>query len=154
VDRDGDGIPEMELRFRFEKVRPLLAPGSNTLNLSGHAGNKEFRGSDTIVVTSLAADLRVTPRTLKQASSGEDVQARVTFREEADAEDVSISSVRLNETVPVKRVVLQHDHVLVLKFDRAAVENVLPVGDTVEVRVTGTLHGIAFTARDSIAVIY
>jgi hypothetical protein len=54
--------------------------------------------------------------------------------------------------VPVKRVVSSSRDKLIVKFDRAAVLGVLPDGERVEVRVSGTVAGQAFTARDFIRV--
>jgi hypothetical protein len=53
----------------------------------------------------------------------------------------------------VKRVVQTKGHDLVVKFDRAAVIGVLPKGQSVEVRVTGTLQGLPFAGVDHIRVI-
>jgi hypothetical protein len=55
--------------------------------------------------------------------------------------------------VPVKRVVVNKGRDLVVKFDRSAVIGVLPLGDEVEVRVTGTLQGLPFVGVDHIRVI-
>jgi len=81
------------------------------------------------------------------------VQAQITFAEGVYASNASASSIRLNGVVPVKRVVEKKGQVLVVKFDRAAVLAVLPLGSSVEVRVTGTLQGLPFAAVDHIRVI-
>ena len=69
-----------------------------------------------------------------------------------DEDDIDVTSLRLNETVPVKRVVSSSRDKLIVKFDRAAVLGVLPDGERVEVRVSGTVRGQPFTARDHIRV--
>jgi hypothetical protein len=150
VDDDQDGIPEMRLRFEFARVRPLLALGSTTLALTGRTAGVEFRGSDRIEVAPLQVSLRVTPRTLNRRSQGEDVQARLSFHGCAMGADVDVASLRLNGVVPVKRVVTIQGNELKVKFDRAAVAAILPVGNHVEVRVTGTVAGLAFAAVDQI----
>jgi subtilase family serine protease len=153
VDVDRDGLPELQVRFRFGALAPHLSIGVNLATVVGRAGGSELQGTGTIEVLALATDLWVTPRTLQRRSCGEDVQARVTFAEGLYASKVSVSSVRLNGVVPVKRVVHAHRRELVVKFDRAAVIGVLPLGDKVEVRVTGTLQGLPFVGVDHIRVI-
>jgi subtilase family serine protease/Tol biopolymer transport system component/flagellar hook assembly protein FlgD/fibronectin type 3 domain-containing protein len=153
VDVDHDGLAELRVRFRFEAVAPHLSIGPNSGTIVGRAGGSELQGTGTIQVLSLSADLRVTPRTLEQRSKGEDVLARLTFAEGVAASKVLLSSVRLNGVVPVERVVNERGQELLLKFDRAAVIGVLPLGESVEVRVTGTLEGVPFAGVDHIRVI-
>jgi subtilase family serine protease/flagellar hook assembly protein FlgD len=153
VDVDHDGLRELQVRFAFDAVAPHLGAGVNVATIVGRAGSSEVRGSSTIEVPALSTGLRVTPRTLEQRSKGEDVQARITFADGVPAAEVAIPSVRLNGTVRVERVVLANRNVLVLKFGRAAVVGVLPPGDEVEVRVTGTLRGLPFVGIDHIRVI-
>jgi len=153
VDSDHDGLPELRVRFRFEAVAPHLSVGANTATIVGHAAGTEFLGAARIDVLPLAAELRITPRTLQRRSCGEDVQARITFAEDVRGSQVAISSVRLNGVVGVDRVVEEDGRVLVVKFERAAVSGVLQPGASVEVRVTGMLAGLPFVAVDHIRVI-
>jgi hypothetical protein len=153
VDADKDGLPELRVRFGFEAVAPHLWIGVNLATIVGQAAGSEVRGTGTIEVLPLSTNLRVTPRTLERRSCGEDVLARLVFAEGVPASRVSMDSVRLNGTVPVKRVVQVKARELLLKFDRAAVIGVLPLGDDVEVRVTGTVEGLAFAGVDHIRVI-
>jgi subtilase family serine protease/flagellar hook assembly protein FlgD len=153
VDDDRDGLRELKLRFAFRDMRGRLTVGSNVLRITGRVAGTEFRGDGTVLVTALEADLWFTPRTLNRTSKGDPVQARLTFHADATACDVSLTSLRLNDAVPVQRKVSCQGSRMTVKFDRAAVIAVLPVGDHVEVRVTGTIHGLAFTARDFIRVI-
>jgi hypothetical protein len=153
VDDDRDGLRELKLRFAFRDVRGRLTVGSNVLRITGRVAGTEFRGDGTVLVTALEADLWFTPRTLNGKSQADPVQARLTFHADATACDVSLTSLRLNDTVHVQRKVSCQGSRITVKFDRAAVIAVLPVGDHVEVRVTGTIHGLAFTARDFIRVI-
>jgi hypothetical protein len=153
VDVDQDGRLELRVRFRFDAVQPHLTVGANAAAIVGRAGAVDFSGSGTIHVLAIETDLRMTPRTLQRRSSGQTVQGRITFAEGVDARQVAISSVRLNGVVAVERVVDVDDEELVLKFDRAAVIAVLPLGSSVEVRVSGTLAGLPFVAVDYIRVI-
>ena len=153
VNGDGDGLPELELRFGREKLPPLLAPGTNTLIVSGRVDAIDFRGSAALQVIPFEVDLKVTPSTLKKTSQGNDVEARLTFGDCVRASDVNVASLRLNGLVPVKKVVSMQGHRITAKFDRAAVAALLPVGDHVAVRVRGTIRGYAFEGLDYIRVI-
>src|SRR6185436_12051540 len=55
VDSDNDGRLELEVRFAFETVVPLLAPGANLLGLTGRVSGVEFAGLAAVTV----ADPRV-----------------------------------------------------------------------------------------------
>jgi hypothetical protein len=152
VDVDGDGLRERELRFRFDQIAPRLHTGTNTLGLSGRAGGLPFQGTAALTVLDLDVELWFTPRTLSRRSSGQPVQARITFRSGVRAGDVKTSSIRLNDAVPIARVVAVQDSRLTVKFDREAVAPVLPTG-SVPVWVTGSVKGLPFVARDMIRVI-
>lgn len=151
VDVDHDGLRELQVRFRFEEIEPHLSVGVNPATIVGRAGASEMRGTSAIEVLAVSADLRVTPRTLERRSCGDDVLARITFAEGVPASKVSVSSIRLNGVVPVKRVQVKEAGLL-LRFERAAAIGVLPPGDRVEVRVTGTLQGLPFAGVDFIRV--
>ncbi len=152
VDSDGDGLPELRVRFRARAAAPFLHVGVNHVTLTGKAGATDLEGSNIIEVTPLRADLRVLPRTLRRRSCGHDILAIVTFASGVPAREVDASSIRLNETVPAKRVLWAPGRVLLLKFDRSDVLGVVPTGRSVEVRVTGTLHGLPFEAVDHVRV--
>jgi subtilase family serine protease/flagellar hook assembly protein FlgD len=125
VDRDGDGIPEMELRFESARLRSLLTLGANNARVTGRAGATDFEGTATITVFPLSANLWVTPRKLDRDGHG-DVKARVTFLPGESASKVDIASVRLNGSVRVKKLVGVNANEIVLAFDRAAVLASLP----------------------------
>jgi hypothetical protein len=152
VDTDGDGIRERELRFRFDPLAPMLHPGTNVLSLGGAAGPAAFQGTGGLTVLELAVELWLTPRTLNRRSAGQSVQARLTFRPGVDARDVDTSTLRLNDVVPITRVVATQGSQLTVKFDRDAAAAALPVGAHVQVWVRGTVKGVPFVARDVIRV--
>ena len=152
VDEDHDGIRELKIRFAFRDVQRRLAVGANVLRITGRVTGSEFRGDGTVQVSVVAADLWFTPRTLSRRSKGDPVQAQLTLHQGATGCDVSLASLRLNDTVPAQRMVSCHGGRITVKFDRAAVIAALPVGDHVEVRVTGTIRGLALIARDFIRV--
>ncbi|HEY2944842.1 MAG TPA: hypothetical protein VGN09_20575, partial [Vicinamibacteria bacterium] len=152
VDEDHDGIRELKLRFAFRDVKERLAVGVNVLRITGRVAGSEFRGDGTVQVSTAAADLWFTPRTLSRGSNGDPVQSQITFHHGTTGCDVNPASLRLNETVAVQRFVSCHGGRITVKFDRSAVIAVLAVGNHVEVRVTGTIRGFAFIARDFIRV--
>jgi hypothetical protein len=141
------------VRFRFTEVRPRLLPGPNVLTLTGRTGTHDFEGRATVLVEPLQSEIWFTPRTLNRSSQGTWVQVQLLFSECLDPRDVDTSSLRLNETVPIHHVVTRNRNKLIVKFDRAATLAVLPNGEEVEVRVTGTLSGRAFLGRDHIRVL-
>ncbi|MEW6222914.1 MAG: hypothetical protein AB1476_06410 [Candidatus Hadarchaeota archaeon] len=49
-DSDGDGLPELMVKFDRAAVQALLAPGNVTLTVTGEVGSAVFEGSDTIRV--------------------------------------------------------------------------------------------------------
>lgn len=152
VDSDRDGIPELRVRFGFEDVAPHLRVGLQDVLVVGRAGASELRGVGRLEIAPLQAALRVTPRTIQKRSCGDDVLAQLTFEVGVSAMDVSVGSIRLNGVVPVERVVSRNGRELKVKFDRAAVNRVLPTGQSVEVRVTGTVQGLPFAGIDHVRV--
>jgi hypothetical protein len=153
VDTDQDGIPELKLRFSFERVAPLLEVGENELSVTGWAGAEEFQGIGRLTVLAPRTSLHVWPRWLSRWNRRHDLVAWVGFKKPLRGRDVEIESVRLNESVPVKRVVLRFWQFLVVTFDRAAVDAVLPKGKRVEVRVSGVVDGLPFTGVDRVRVV-
>lgn len=103
-------------------------------------------------LVSVAATLRVEPRTLNLRSNGQWVNARVEFAEPI-ASLVDPSTLEL-EGVPADRVEVQGDATIHAKFSRNALIDVLSPGDAVEVCATGALtDGRPFQACDVIRVI-
>jgi subtilase family serine protease/flagellar hook assembly protein FlgD len=149
-EHEGD---ELHVRFPFSGVRSLLQPGVNTLAVSGRVSGVEFVGSSTIRLLGPEVGLFVTPRSLKRSSNGEDVMAELRVDDCLGAGAVDIASLRLNETVPVSRVVTVKGSTVKVKFARAAVAARLSPGEHVEVRVSGRVGGQPFVARDAIKVI-
>jgi hypothetical protein len=154
IDSDADGIPELETAWEFYKIAPLLQVGANVLTLSGTAAGQPFAGADVFSVIAPAVSLRITPRTINPAANGHWIQARLSLGSCGSNRDFDVSSMRLNEVVPVVRVVSRPGlYDIIVKFDRDAVVAVLPVGDQVEVRVSGKVRGLPFVARDYVRVL-
>jgi hypothetical protein len=77
-----------------------------------------------------------------------------------DVSQINISSIRLNNTItalaePTEISDYDGDSIpdLMVKFDRAAVQSVLDVGEQVQITITGEVCGMAFEGRDTIRVI-
>jgi Tol biopolymer transport system component len=151
-DRDGDGIPELELRFELKRVAPLLVTGANALAVTGQANGAPFRGTANVQVGPVPVGLQLLPRTLKRRAPAPDLQAELSFCGVGAAE-VALASLRLNGTVPVKRILLVRGSRLVVTFDRQAVLAAVPNGEHVEMRVTGLLRGLVFRGTDHLRVI-
>lgn len=47
-DYDGDGVPDLMVKFVKREVIPLLSAGENTLTVTGEVSGEIFEGSDTI----------------------------------------------------------------------------------------------------------
>jgi hypothetical protein len=109
-----------------------------------------------------AAATQVDPNTLNLESNGQWVVGRVELPPPHDPGDIVASTVRWNGVVPLAEGTepeigdFNENGVpdLALRFDRAAVEAILPEGDPVRVTLTGEIHETAvFTANDEIRVI-
>jgi hypothetical protein len=153
ADTDRDGIPERKLRFRFDRVAPLLTVGLNELRVTGSAGSLPFEGVGSLTVGPVHPWLHVLPRVLWRFNRCQDLVAWIQLHGPFRAEDVDVDTIRLNGTVSVDRVVWRFRRHLVVTFDRAAVDAVLPTGHHVEVRVTGVVDGLPFEAKDDIRVV-
>jgi len=109
-----------------------------------------------------AATIDFHPETLNLCSQGQMVTVFIELPEGCgDLEDIDISTVRLNDTVPALNhpsSVSDYDNDdvpdLMVKFDRAAVQSLLEPGDEVEIKVSGdTGNGIHFSGTDTIRTI-
>jgi len=96
--------------------------------------------------------LRVEPRTLNVQSRGRWVNAQVTV-EKTTSSDIDLTSLALNGVPAVRAEILNGTRILA-KFDRAAFQTTVPVGNDVEVALTGTwTDGQSFRATDRLRII-
>lgn len=102
------------------------------------------------------------PNTLSVTSNGKWMTAYVELPPEYDPMDVVIETVLLNGVVPAESSPFDNDGDfndngipdLMFKFDRTAIEGVLPEGENVQVTITGEIRDtIYFVATDYIRVI-
>ncbi len=109
----------------------------------------------------LAADILVTPRTLKLSSGGRWVEGRIELPAAYAPEEIDIATVLLQDTIPVApgadARIEDRDgdglRELVVKFDRAPFQAILPQGEYVPVAISGTARNRAFIGADTIRTI-
>lgn len=96
--------------------------------------------------------LDIDPNTLNLNSRGRWITAYLTT-ENAKAEEIEPSSLLLNDIIPPAWWNIQNDTTLMVKFDRAAVQAILPVSNVVDIKITGQWKdGEAFELHDIIRV--
>lgn len=109
----------------------------------------------------ITATIDFDPNTLNQKSKGNWVTVYIELPTGYNVADISVSSLRLNGTVPAVSwpyAVGDYDKDnipdLMVKCDRTAAINLLPNGDHVTVTVTGTVGTTTFEGVDTIRVIH
>ena len=150
VDRDGDLLPELEVRFEQDKVWPWLETGENALGVSGTIGTDDFVGAASVELAGIKARADFTPAIYSTTSRHPRVELvlRGCYRHEA----IDIDSIRLNGVVPVRRLISSSLQRTIVEFDRDQSIAVLPLGNRVEIVVTGLSNGQPFRAVDYIKV--
>ena len=116
---------------------------------------------DNIVIGVISADVTIKPETLNLKSKGKWVTVYTELPAGYNVTEINVSTMMLNETVPAELHPTEigdydDDGIpdLMVKFDRQAVIAMLPVGDAVNVTVTGKLYdGTPFEGSDTIRVI-
>jgi len=106
------------------------------------------------------ADIHVTPRTLNLTSRGRWVTGRIELPPPLLPDDIDISTVLLQDTVPAvpdKWEICDEDSngvdELTVKFDRALFQDVMPQGEHVPVTISGVAATRQFTGKDTIRTI-
>jgi len=134
IDADGDGV--------FE----------HTIQSDGELTYDEF-----ILQTETNVDFD--PDVLNLRSKGSFVTVYIELPEDFDVGEIDVSSIRLNGTVraldwPTEIGDYNDNGIpdLMVKFDRAGVQEILEPGRQVEITITGDVAGIAFQGSDTIRV--
>jgi hypothetical protein len=101
----------------------------------------------------IEASVDIDPRVLNLGSKGEYITCYITLPTGYDLSDVDPATILLNEQIALARcVVEEQEQVVMAKFDRAAVEELVQPGE-VELLVTGALvDGTLFWGTDTILV--
>ena len=117
-----------------------------------------FAATDT---TPPDLSISISPDTLNLKSKGKWVTAYIELAENYDVVDIDVSTIKLDGTVPAETQPAEigdYDNDgtpdLMVKFDRASIQDILDVGDEVEIIITGELaDGTSFEGKDTIRVI-
>lgn len=135
IDSDGDGT--------FEE----------SISADNALTNDEF-------LLQTATTIDFDPDTLNLTSKGKFVTVYIELPPSYDVNDIDISSIHLNcevsaLTEPIAVGDYDNDAVLdlMVKFDRAALQQILTPGDAIEITLTGKVAGIDFEGTDTIRVI-
>ncbi len=99
----------------------------------------------------IPATIEINPHTLNLRSKGKWITAYIELPEGYDVDDIDVGSISLNGLL-VEWADAQ-DGVLMVKFDRQAVQAIVSVGDEVGLTVTGEVDGIPFEGSDTIRAI-
>jgi streptogramin lyase len=110
----------------------------------------------TVNVGIIQAEVDFDPDTLNRKSKGKWVTVYIWFLEDYDVSDIDISTVLLNGVVPAEEHPTSTDEgILMVKFNRSFVIDILAPGDSVEITITGVLpDGTLFEGTDYIRVIF
>jgi hypothetical protein len=112
-----------------------------------------------VSVGELECDIEVSPRTLNLSSRGRWVMATIELTPSPPfhVQDIDISTILLNGIAPPKlnKYEIEDSNEngideLVVRFDRVLVQSILPIGDAVEVMITGTAGTRTFAGLDTI----
>ena len=117
-----------------------------------------------LVEVQIKATVVINPRSLNLRSEGRWITASIEFEEGFDVRDVNVSSIKLNNTVPVDLTAPMEfsGSTLIVKFDREAVETFIlnELGEPskfgmITLTLTGKLKdGTTFTGNDTIKTIF
>jgi len=117
-----------------------------------------------LVEAQIKATVIIHPRSLNLKSEGRWITASIEFEEGFDVRDINVSSIKLNNTVPVDLTAPMEfsGSTLIVKFDREAVETLIlnELGQpdkfsSATLTLTGKLKdGTTFTGNDTIKTIF
>jgi hypothetical protein len=116
-------------------------------------GHVKYASTKELPTGEIATSIDIDPDTLNLKSKGRWITAYLTT-ESAKAEDVDPASLLLNDVVAPAWWDIQNDTTLMVKFDRAEVQAIVQVAESVDLKVTGEWKdGESFEVHDTIRVI-
>ncbi len=135
--------------------------GNISLRVTDNDGATDIDSTTLTVKEVIPATIDFDPDTLNKKSKGKWVTVYTELPAGYNVTYINVSTMMLNETVPAE---LQPTEVgdydsdgipdLMVKFDRQAVSDILQIGDTVDIAVTGKLYnGASFGGSDTIRVL-
>ncbi len=128
-----------------------LHTGSVSIASNGGIGTVEV--SVRIATPTRQIALDIDPDTLSLKSRGKWITAHLTF-ENASPADIDPPSLLLNDVVQPSWWDVQNGTTLMVKFDRAAVQAIVPVSDSVDIRVAGRWKDSGtFEVHDAVRVV-
>jgi parallel beta-helix repeat protein len=150
-DNDASGL----LEFDFDG-NPRIVDGDGNGFAVVDMGAFENQG-----VIAIEATIDIDPDTLNLTSKGRWITAYIELPAGYNVADIDVSTLLLNDSVPAESKPASigdddNDEIidLMAKFDRAAVESLLELGENVEITVSGSLtDGTQFVGIDIIRVI-
>ena len=137
-----------------------LPLGTTTITLVVNDGKVDSELDTVDITVWIRATIDFDPDTLNLKSKGKFVTVYIELPPGHDVGQISVSSIRLNGTIPAlgkptKIGDYDSDGIpdLMVKFNRAAVQDALTVGEEVEVTITGEVTGILFEGSDTIITV-
>lgn len=112
----------------------------------------EYEGASLV---SEPATIEINPATLNLKSKGKWLTCYIELSDDYDVADIDFDSIELwynGESILAEWGDIQDD-VLMVKFDRSSMKDLLETADEAELVVTGEVDGIAFEGSDTIRVI-
>lgn len=121
-----------------------------------------IRSTETGIIPIVSAFVDFNPDTLNLKSKGKYVTTYIELPKGYDANDIILESIKLNNQIQpeIKSIKIgDYDNNgisdLMIKFDRSAIQNILPIGKKIKVVITGKLiDGEPFDGIDFIKVIF
>jgi YVTN family beta-propeller protein len=140
----------------------VFDPSGSGLALICNAGDNTitFLNASNVPAGQIKADIVVTPRTLNLRSNGRWVTGSIELPTGYWPEEIDLGSVLLQSAIHAElgKVGFEDSdqdglRELVLKFDRAAFQAILPQGEYVPVAIAGTARNRSFSGADTIRTI-
>jgi hypothetical protein len=117
------------------------------------SGSLKYATKAKLAPPSRSITLNIDPDTLNLKSKGRWITAYLAT-DNAKADDIDAPSLLLNDVIRAEWWNIQNETILLAKFDRATVQSIVSVSDSIDIKVTGQWKdGERFVAHDAIRVI-